>query len=128
MAVFPLNTIFFETPCILDVQKSRCGRKNRKLSGNLLPIIPCVQHCHCRVSTAALHTRDPQLVCVTASPTQSGVRGFHAAASSAAACWAMQGTVLGKLLELCLGYNCQSGGPVREARIFQFEMELELER
>ena len=81
-------------------------------------------------STAALHTRDPQLVCVTASPTQSGVRGFHAAASSAAAwaIWAMLGTLLGKLLELCIGYNRQSGGSVREARIFQFEMELELER
>ena len=88
-----------------------------------------VQHCHCRGSTAALHTRDPQLVCVTASP-QSGVRGFHAAASSAAAwaIWAMLGTLLGKLSQVYLGYNRQSGGPVREARIFQFEMELELER
>ena len=40
----------------------------------------------------------------------------------------MLGTLLGKLSQVYLGYNRQSGGPVREARIFQFEMELELER
>ena len=40
----------------------------------------------------------------------------------------MLGTVLGKLSQVYLGYNRQSGGSVREARIFQFEMELELER
>ena len=69
--------------------------------------------------TAALHTRDPQQVCVTASP-QSGVRGFHTAASCAAAwaIWAMLGTLLGKLSQVYLGYNRQGGGTVREARIF----------
>ena len=67
---------------------------------------------------------------VTASPTQSWVRGFHAAASSATAwaIWAMLGTLLGKLSQVYLGYNRQGGGSVREARIFQFEKELELER
>ena len=46
------------------------------------------------------------------------------------AIWAMLGTLLGKLSQVCLGigYNRQGGGSVREARIFQFEMELELER
>ena len=66
--------------------------------------------------TAALHTRDPQQVCVTASP-QSGVRGFHTAASCAAA-WAMLGTALGKLSQVYLGCNRQGGGTVHEARIF----------